>query len=93
MRVWTVHLPPPTDRAGRPSRRSPVLVQEGFSWGAFLFGPLWLLAHRLWLSALLWTVSLLAAALLLPAAAAGVLDSTSPTRGRWPQVPTMNIAQ
>ena len=71
MRVWTVHLPPPTDRAGRPSRRSPVLVQEGFSWGAFLFGPLWLLAHRLWLSALLWVVGVLALAVLLPAPVVG----------------------
>ena len=67
MRVWTVHLPPNLDRHGRPSRRAPVLVREGFSWGAFLFGPFWLLAHRLWLHALLWFV-VAAAALFLPAA-------------------------
>ena len=29
--------------------REPVLVREGWSWGAFLFGPFWLLAHRAWI--------------------------------------------
>jgi Protein of unknown function (DUF2628) len=74
MRVWTVHVPPPPIDTGRrrhfPWRTgaaaAPALVREGFSWGAFLFGPLWLLAHRLWLAALLWfavaTVSVLLAA-------------------------------
>jgi hypothetical protein len=71
MRVWTVHVPPLADRAGRPSRRPPVLVREGFSWGAFLFGPIWLLARRLWIPALLWFVA--AAAALLLASAGGVL--------------------
>lgn len=64
MRVWTVHVPPFTDNMGRPSRRAPVLVQEGFSWGAFLFGPLWLAANRLWLAAALWFAAAAAAALL-----------------------------
>ena len=71
MRVWTVHLPPKLDRDGRPSRRVPVLVSEGFSWGAFLFGPFWLLANRLWLPALLWFVA--AAAALLLASVGGAL--------------------
>ena len=74
MRVWTVHVPPPPIDTGRRRRfpwraggaAAPVLVREGFSWGAFLFGPLWLLAHRLWFAALLWfavaTVSVLLAA-------------------------------
>ncbi len=44
MSVWTVHL-----RAERP----PVLVREGFSPGALLFGPLWLAAHRAWVAAAL----------------------------------------
>jgi len=30
-----------------------VLVREGFSWGALIFGPLWLLAHRVWIPAVL----------------------------------------
>ena len=67
MRVWTVHVQPipATGTAGRPPRRAPVLVREGFSWGAFLFGPFWLLAHRLWLEALLW-LAVPAAVLLAP---------------------------
>jgi hypothetical protein len=31
----------------------PVLVREGFSWGALLFGPLWLAWHRSWIPAAL----------------------------------------
>jgi hypothetical protein len=31
--------------------RPPVLVREGFSWGAFFFGPLWLIWHRAWAAA------------------------------------------
>ena len=44
MRFWTAHL-----RAGS----EPVLVREGFSWGALIFGWLWLLLHRAWIPALL----------------------------------------
>jgi hypothetical protein len=29
----------------------PILVPEGFSWGALIFGPLWLLVHRAWIAA------------------------------------------
>jgi hypothetical protein len=25
-------------------------VRDGFAWGAFIFGPLWLLRHRLWIA-------------------------------------------
>jgi Protein of unknown function (DUF2628) len=32
---------------------APVLVREGFSWGALLFGPLWLAVHRAWIAAVL----------------------------------------
>ena len=44
MRAWTVHL-----------RRQtlPRLIPEGFSWGAFLFGPIWLLACGAWIPAAL----------------------------------------
>jgi len=44
VRVWSVHT-----RAGSPA----VLVREGFSWGAFFLGPLWLLAHRAWVAGVL----------------------------------------
>ncbi len=36
MKIYTAHIH---------ARRQPVLVKEGFTWGGFLFGPLWLLAH------------------------------------------------
>lgn len=42
MKIWTAHLK---------SDAAPVLVREGFSLGAFLFGPLWLAAHRAWVPA------------------------------------------
>ncbi|WBV43251.1 DUF2628 domain-containing protein [Pseudoroseomonas cervicalis] len=81
MRAWTVHPPPPARPAPRgsvpasgqgmappaPARRGGlVLVPEGFAWGALLFGPLWLLAQRLWIPLLLWLALAVAAALLLP---------------------------
>lgn len=62
MRIWTAHLRP---------RTAPVLVAEGFSWGALLFGGVWLLVHRAWIAGVL-------------ALAAGVLIGTltrGPTRG------------
>lgn len=45
MRVYTVHVPPFSHRES-----DPVLIKEGYSWPAFLFGPLWMLIHRLWLA-------------------------------------------
>jgi hypothetical protein len=49
MSVYTVHQPPlgAADAAGDPFRL--VFVRDGFSWWAFLFSPLWMLRHRLWL--------------------------------------------
>ena len=43
MKNWTVFTAPD---------RQPVLVAEGFSVGAFLFGPLWLAADGYWTMAL-----------------------------------------
>ena len=54
---------------------APVLVREGFCWGAFLFGPFWLQAHRLWLEALLWLVVPVAAVLLAPVGGALILPA------------------
>ena len=45
----------------------PVLVKEGFSWGALIFGPLWLAVHRAWIAAAL----SLAATVLIVALAPG----------------------
>ena len=39
MRSYTAHLS---------GARAPVLVREGFAWGAVVFGPFWLARHRAW---------------------------------------------
>ncbi len=52
MRIYTAHL-----RQESP----PLLVREGFSWGAALFGPLWLLLQGAWIA---FALSLAAAVLL-----------------------------
>lgn len=48
MKTFTVHEPPesPIDRLDR--AEALVLVREGMSWGALLFGPLWMIACSLW---------------------------------------------
>ena len=48
-----------------------MLLSEGFSWGALLFGPLWLAAHRAWIPAIL----VLAAGVLILALAPGATAS------------------
>jgi hypothetical protein len=35
------------------AERAPVLVREGFSWGALLFGPIWLFSHHAWIPGVL----------------------------------------
>jgi hypothetical protein len=66
MRIWTVHLP----RGAVTPTRAPVLVREGFAWGACLFTLPWLLLHRLWIEAIGYLgVVLLLAAFVPPAAA------------------------
>lgn len=44
MTVYTSHVKPGA---------VPVMVQEGFSWWAALFGWVWLLVHRAWIPAIL----------------------------------------
>lgn len=60
MRFWTAHTR---------SAHTPVLLREGFSWGAFIFGPLWLAVHRAWIAAAL---ALAAAILILTLMPAGL---------------------
>ena len=62
MKVFTAHLR---------EDRAPVLLREGFSWGAAIFGPLWLAAHRAWVPAALVLAVEVAAAFLLPTAYVG----------------------
>ena len=49
MAVYTVHQPPlkKFEAAADPERFA--FVRDGFSFWAFLFGPLWMLRHRMWL--------------------------------------------
>ena len=48
--VFTIHEPPnpPADRVDR--AEAMVFVEDGFSWGAALFAPLWLAIQQLWLA-------------------------------------------
>ena len=39
---------------------APVLVAEGFAWGALIFGPFWLFAHRAWIAGTLTLAATLA---------------------------------
>jgi hypothetical protein len=66
MAVYTVHEPPL--RAGAtPEPERFVFVRDGFSFAALLFGPLWMLRHRMWLVLLFYgaVVALLALVLRL----------------------------
>jgi Protein of unknown function (DUF2628) len=50
MAIYTVYEPPLRGQnlAGHADRF--VFVRDGFFWTAFLFAPLWMLRHRLWLA-------------------------------------------
>jgi hypothetical protein len=63
MTFWTAHIHP---------GRAPVLVREGFSWGAFLFGPLWLAGHRAWIPAALALAAGILIVILLPLGVAAI---------------------
>lgn len=77
MKLFTVHAapPPPPGPEGwpEPKSRPPVLLREGFSLAAALFGPFWFAWNRLWWEALALLALTLAAALLLPDPAQGVV--------------------
>jgi hypothetical protein len=47
--------------------RDVVLVKEGFSWPAFVFGPLWALARRLWLAAAVFALILVGSEMMMRA--------------------------
>src|SRR5262245_41138333 len=46
MSIYTVHVPPAPASPADPDRF--VFVRDGFSFWAFLLGPVWMLWHRLW---------------------------------------------
>lgn len=49
MAVYTVHQPPLKKYESAPDPVRFAFVRDGFSFWAFLFGPLWMLWHRMWL--------------------------------------------
>ena len=49
MQIYTVHEPMRAAEGLEERADGLVFVREGFSLAAFLFGPFWLAAHRLWL--------------------------------------------
>lgn len=51
----------------------PVLVKEGFSWGALIFGPVWLAAHRTWIAAAIGLAAYVVVAVLVPDPGGGIL--------------------
>jgi hypothetical protein len=53
MAIWTVWE---HERHGAEGGERAVFVKDGFSWLAFLFGPLWLLWHRMWVVFVLYCV-------------------------------------
>ena len=56
MKVFTVHEPPPRRNESSVDPDRFVFVRDGFYFWAFLFGPLWMLRHRLWLALLIYVV-------------------------------------
>ena len=57
MKVWTAHFRHDSQ---------PLLVRDGFSWGALFFGPLWLATHHAWIPASISLVLVVVLALLAP---------------------------
>jgi hypothetical protein len=60
MSVYTVHEPPLKRDQTDPDPDRFVFVRDGFYFWAFLFGPLWMLRHRLWLVLVLYLVLVVA---------------------------------
>ena len=58
MPVYTVHAP--TANAGIAAIERFAFVRDGFHFWAAVFGPLWLVWHRLWLALIGWIVVILA---------------------------------
>ena len=53
----------------------PILVREGFAWGALFLGPIWLAAHRAWVAAAVSLAGYVLIAVLAPAAARTIVTA------------------
>jgi hypothetical protein len=60
MPVYTVHEPPPRRGMSESDPARIAFVRDGFSFWAFLLGPIWMLWHRLWLVLIGYLVSMAA---------------------------------
>jgi hypothetical protein len=56
MSIYTVHEPRLQAGTTAPEPERYLFVRDGFSFWAFLFGPLWMLCHRMWLVFTLYVV-------------------------------------
>jgi hypothetical protein len=58
MSVYTVHEPPRDDRRDDALAHTArfVFVRDGFHLWAFLFGPVWMLRHRMWLETIAYLI-------------------------------------
>jgi len=75
MSVYTVHEPPQRGGHALSHTERFAFVRDGFSWAAFLFGPLWMLRHRLWLALLAYI--LVCIGLVAAGRAAGISGGTA----------------
>ena len=64
MKSYTAHTKPDCP---------PVVLLEGWSWGAAVFGPFWLLLHRAWIPAVPFGAAALLAMVLAPLGLAGLI--------------------
>jgi hypothetical protein len=60
MTVYMVFEPPRRDEDPLAHAERFVLVRDRFSWAAFLFAPLWMLRHRLWVALAIYVVLVVA---------------------------------
>jgi hypothetical protein len=70
MAIYTVHEPPLRRDETEPDSDRFVFVRDGFYLWAFLFGPLWMLRHRLWLVLLCYALVMAALGIILRTAGA-----------------------
>jgi hypothetical protein len=70
MPVYTVHAPVATDASLVATDRF-AFIRDGFHFWAMVFGPLWLIWHRLWLALIGWLVAFAAIDLGMTALRAG----------------------
>jgi hypothetical protein len=58
MTIYTVHEPPPRRNQSQGDTGRFVFVRDGFHLWAVVFGPLWILVHRLWLVLLCYVIAM-----------------------------------